>query len=448
MTMVVSWYARIVDAKAAPVSGLRVALEVFNLDVAAWESQQVLATDVAGKLAGRAELAVDALPYAPAIRLVEAGTTAVLASTPQVSRAGRPPVLNVDFGEITRLPAAQRVEPVATAARKLDAGAFTIAGVSSPLTRVGASPATTLGASTVATTAVGATQAKAGISLGVGRDLAAELADSKNVVLERDGQIRKLEDQLGEMAVLRTENARLKASTAEDLARLKTDVTAEVTKAFAAQLAERERMVAERDTALAARAQDAVRLDAELRQANHQVSNLTVELDRLREAAGRGPISSAPQNAPAQAFVVKEFATRLGEELHSAQASLAKSSFSIGRIQVNAKGFLGTSADGTTFEPAGKGGAEGADRLTDVQIEYQPNAADDAKLGIQVPDVAQLTESAARRVLASVGLQLQSSYGPRSLAPDSVPGQAMVQTPRAGETAARGARILVIFAGT
>lgn len=446
MTMVVSWYARIVDAKVAPVSGLKVALEVFNLDVAAWESEQVLATDAAGKLGGRAELAVDVLPYAPAIRLVEAGTTAVLASTPQVSRAGRPPVLNVDFGEITRLPPAQRVEPVATAARKLDTGAFTIAGVSSPLTR-GAPSAATLGAAAAARTPVGGVQSKIEVTLGVGRDLATELADSKSAVLERDGQIRKLQDQLSEMAALRAENARLKASTADDLARIKTDVTAEVTKAYAAQLVERERMIAERDTALAARAQDAVRLDAELQQANRQVSSLTAELERLREAAGRGPAPAAPQAAPTRSVAMDAFATRIGEDLHSAQASLAKSSFSIGRIQVNAKGFLGSNDDGATFEPAGKGAAEDADRLSDVQIEFHPDAKDDAKLGIQVPDVVQLTESAARRVLASVGLQLQASLGPRSLSPDSVAGQAMVQTPRAGETAARGARVLVIFAG-
>ena len=48
--------------------------------------------------------------------------------------------------------------------------------------------------------------------------------------------------------------------------------------------------------------------------------------------------------------------------------------------------------------------------------------------------------------LASVGLILDASVGPRALNPAVAPGQAMVQSPVAGAASAPGAKVLVIFA--
>ena len=140
---------------------------------------------------------------------------------------------------------------------------------------------------------------------------------------------------------------------------------------------------------------------------------------------------------------IANFATSIGTDLHSAQATLASRAFSIGRIEVNARGLLGN--DGT-LQLQDQGSTVDAAKLSDVKLEFRPDAGSGATLGVTVPDVAQLTETAARRVLASVGLQMQASYGPPGLAPDSVAGQTMLQTPRAGETVPRGARVLVVFA--
>ncbi len=392
MAMTLNWFARIVDDKGAAVSGLKVDLELFNLDKAAWETVQGLATAADGKLAGKAEIAVDALSYAPAIRLVETGTTAVLSSTPQVTRSGRPPVLNADFGEITRLPVESRVAPVAAATRKLSAGTFTIAGVSSPLVR--------------------------------------------NLVTPAKGSPSQAKTAGGSVA----------AATI-NVNELKANITAEVSKTFADRLDESQRIVAERDTALKARIREIADRDAQISKIREQLAGVTAENERLRQkaaaAAAAGSDGTKDQGLPLGPVAMARFASSIGEDLHSAQATLAKSSFSIGRFEVNAKALLGN--DGT-IQLAGKDTTVDTGKLADVKLEFQPGVEADPSLGIQVPDVAQLTESAARRVLASVGLQLQPSYGPRSLSPDSAPGQAMVQTPRAGETAARGAQVLVIFA--
>jgi beta-lactam-binding protein with PASTA domain len=82
-----------------------------------------------------------------------------------------------------------------------------------------------------------------------------------------------------------------------------------------------------------------------------------------------------------------------------------------------------------------------------VNLNYRPDkGGDTAPTGVQVPDVRQLTEGAARRVLASVGLMLDASQGARELAPESAIGQAMLQQPKPGERVAVGARVLVVFA--
>ena len=391
MAIGMKWFARIVDGDGAPVVGLSVDIEFFDLDKAAWTSAQTLASGTDGKLTGNASLGEDALPYAPAARLVETGGTAVLSSTPQITRAGKPPGLRFDFGEITHVPAETRVTPVAAAPRARRASGFTIAGVPSPVAR--------------------------GVFPG-------------NVVAEKVREVPAI-DFPGRVTVAQPDVTVLKASVIE-----------EVGKTFAARLSDNARIIAEKDNLLTARQADIADRDSRIATATARAEALASENERLKAVVGNtGEGTVRPlQVAPVP---IANFATSIGTDLHSAQATLASRAFSIGRIEVNARGLLGN--DGT-LQLQDQGSTVDSAKLSDVKLEFRPDAGSGATLGVTVPDVAQLTETAARRVLASVGLQMQASYGPPSLAPDSVAGQTMLQTPRAGETAPRGARVLVVFA--
>ena len=164
-------------------------------------------------------------------------------------------------------------------------------------------------------------------------------------------------------------------------------------------------------------------------------------------AAVGGPQVFAEGIAPSSQVVgIGDLAVKLGTELVGAQTALKSSGFSLGSISVNARGLV--QGDGSRLNlldiadlktlPAGV--------LSDVRIDLTPDTTVGGEAQIAVPDVAQLTETAARRVLASVGLVLDASYGPRALNGDASEGQAMLQTPGHGTGVARGARVLVIFA--
>ena len=244
------------------------------------------------------------------------------------------------------------------------------------------------------------------------------------------------------------------ATRAFDAGALRAAVTDDVTKTFAARLADNTKASEDRDMALAN--ERALRADREktLSDTARELAESKVTIAALRGAAATaaaaavgGPQVFAEGIAPSSQVVgIGDLAVKLGTELVGAQTALKSSGFSLGSISVNARGLM--QGDGSRLNlldiadlktlPAGV--------LSDVRIDLTPDTTVGGEAQIAVPDVAQLTETAARRVLASVGLVLDASYGPRALNGDAAEGQAMLQTPGHGTGVARGARVLVIFA--
>lgn len=244
------------------------------------------------------------------------------------------------------------------------------------------------------------------------------------------------------------------ATRAFDAGALRASIIDDVTKTFAARLADNTKAIEDRDMALAS--ERALRADREktLSDTARELAESKVTIAALRGAAATaaaaavgGPQVFAETIAPSSQVVgIGDLATKLGTELVGAQTALKSSGFSLGSISVNARGLV--QGDGSQLNlldiadlktlPAGV--------LSDVRIDLTPNTIAGGVMQIAVPDVAQLTETAARRVLASVGLVLDTSYGPRALNNDAAEGQAMLQTPGHGTGVARGSRVLVIFA--
>jgi hypothetical protein len=216
-----------------------------------------------------------------------------------------------------------------------------------------------------------------------------------------------------------------------------------------ASLAERDADVikvrAERDdvaTRLAERTADIDRLRVERDDVKARLVDAEKRLADIRVAS---PIN--PAGAGDAKVSLGDFATRLGGEIDSAQTALKDRGFSLGTISVTARALVDDGGSRISFPAREDMKSVNVGTLSDIALQYHPSPVGDAAgTGVQVPDVRQLTESAARRVLASVGLGLEVTQGPPAIDPTCAEGQVMLQAPRAGERAARGTRVIAIFA--
>lgn len=441
MTTPFTWGARLLDAAGNPAAGATLAVELFDLASGKWIGVAQATTASDGGVKARGEIADDTLPFAPAMRLVEG--SAVMATTPAIARVARG--LNVDFGEV------QRVAVATAFARTIGRGAAPF--------RVG-------GGSTAAVPAVdmSALRAEVGRDFSAAlaardKDLAdrttqladtqklvaereARLADNVRLVGEKDAEVRRLGSLLAakdqEISALRAQPT----APSVDVAAVRAQMTAEFASRIAAKekdVADRDGLIAARDGQLADRARQVALKDAEIK----RLTDLIAEKDRIAAS----PVTARPDVAAApQRLAMTQLANSIGTQLDDAQTSLKSRGFSLGAIEVNAKGLL--AGDGTQIEipdrEAMKALPPGV--LSDIKLSFQPDPAAQDVGRQTVPDLAFLTENRARAVLASLGLILDASTGPATLNPQAAAGQAMLQTPAPGTAVPRGGRVSVIFA--
>lgn len=215
------------------------------------------------------------------------------------------------------------------------------------------------------------------------------------------------------------------ADTAAAQKALREQVQAEVTHTYEERL-----LKAQQDQSAAQAMAD--RHAAELQVAKAEIERL-VKLPPGAAIAVGGPVK------------MSEFASVIGNEIGSAQQALKSSGYALGAISLTAKTLVEN--DGSV-RFLGKDDLKGLSgrALSDLVLQFRPDDNAGAASALRVPDVRQLTESAARRILASVGLVLEAHLGSRDIEPASAPGQAMLQSPAAGQPAVPGARVLVVFA--
>lgn len=372
MSTLFNWFARLVDADAKPVAGVRVEVQLFYLHSNGWVSVGPATSGASGDLRGKGVIADDTVPLAPAMRLVESGGVVVLSSTPRVSRRARAALLNVDFGVLTRLPDAARFVQPRAATRGILDDPFVVGGV---------------------------VRAAAG----------------------------------GLQAV--------------EVAALKAEVTKTVEGQFATRLSASAKALAERDADMAAQRMALAERETALADVSLKLTKSEAALASLRAGAAVGdPRLSAAEGVSETSIGVGDLATKLGTELVGAQAALSSSGFSLGNITVNARGLI--QGDGSRLSLLNMADLKALPSgvLSDVKIDLKPDRPAAVEAGLVAPDVRQLTETAARRVLASVGLMLEASFGPPGLGEAVAEGQAMLQTPEPGAATARGGRVLVVFA--
>lgn len=466
-------FARVLGDDGKPAAGHRVTIQLYTLASARWTAVGRVETDQSGNIDTLIRLSVQIAGAAPVLRLVESGTPAprVLAEGGMVGYVARSQLLRVDFGTIERL------EETAYS-RQASTGVFartkyTVAG--GP--QRGEIPQTVM------------VRALSGLNPAA----AGRVADAA-AVRERSGEaLRVVDTQRLESARLSAEASRMKVELAELSARESTlqgelekqrsllqereSQLRDVRERF--QLAEQKLQAAERDNATIrerlASAIPSVALDdsvlkAELGRFTAREVELQTELERQRVSVHqrdlqldelRNSLQSAEQklnaaesaNAAIREQVagqqpLQEVAAAIGDQLYKVNESAVEPrGYRLTRVQLDLKGTL--SKDGTISMPTA---AELADKkvaeaLQNIRLELAPESAAESGNTVAVPDVQGLTESAARRVLRSVGLRLESVTQAVPSGHRTPIGQSFLQAPTAGSTLARGSSVLVTFAG-
>jgi hypothetical protein len=348
------WYARLVDTKGAGQAAVAIDLQVFDRTANGWVRLASAASSVTGLLRGKATLENDSPILAPALRLVEQGAAVVLSANARLAVGEGGAVLNVDFGELTRLPENLRFVPPRGAMARVPDDPFVVGALVGPS--------------------------------------AAAIEPADNAALRKALQ-EQIRAEVGHEYETRIAKALQDHATSQALAD-------------------------RRATELAA---------------------VRTELQRLVALPGGTPPVAGGS------VKVSDFASTIGTEIGSAQQALRRSGYSLGAISLSAKTLV--DADGTVRflnkdELKGVSGRS----LSDLVLQFRPDDSTAPSGSLRVPDVRQLTESAARRILASVGLGLEPHLGSRDIRPDCAPGQAMLQAPAAGQPAVPGARVMVVFA--
>jgi len=143
---------------------------------------------------------------------------------------------------------------------------------------------------------------------------------------------------------------------------------------------------------------------------------------------------------------VQSVIVNVGQKIDQANTAmrLNKHPFQVANIKLNLKGvFLD---NGNTILMNGVPGVGGqVETEAGLTADLIPEDAENVDANINVPDVTTLTESAARRVLVSVGLRLKAAH--RAVKNNSIiPGTAIQQHPKAGSQTSRNSDVIVIFA--
>jgi hypothetical protein len=375
--------ARLFDDDDNPVQRHAVTVETFDLSTRRWQTLIETSTDTKGVIEQRMDLRKIAIEkVGPALRLVEPGRSPrVLSPGPMLRIEGRARDLIADFGEIERLGD--------TGFERRDSGGGTQDTVAGLARKAG----------------VPQTNILRNIALNPRIGTIVGTSATRPVPLETPS----------ETAASRPVRAELDPGTAAEIETMRA-----INIDAAAKLSEKDRIIATRE---------------------HELGLKTAALtDALaRAAAAEAKVETAEVKPAGKEADIQSVFTGIGAKLGETQTVLkaSKNPFRIGNIRVDLKGAL--AEEGKIVL-----GAQSSDG-SGVSVDMAPDTGGSADATVAVPDVSGLTLSAARRVLRSVGLRIETAT--QTLKPDAAAhGQALRQTPAAGSREPHGSTVLVVFA--
>ena len=375
--------AQINDTQGKPASGLDVRLQSFSLSSGRWSNIGNAATDTSGKLTIGGSLNVDDGGPAPQVRLVRASNTAVLSEGGRINYDKAKGELAIEFGTIVDL-GEQTFQPAVLATR-----------FARTQLNIGGAPAVSL---TAAASSAAASAAVEPQVIMLNRQL-----------LSRDQTITNLQKQLTEE---KSTSERLTANIAR---------IPQLEAAVAGKVAVENQLKDER---------------LRIGQLEQRVANVQAENERL----------AAPRP---KTIAVSTMAANLGTEIRSAQQKLSttQGALQLATVSISLKGL--PEEGGTKVTLPDEKDLEKANfmaGLANIDLHFRPGTEPEpATSDVLIPDLRRMTEGAVRQVLHAIGLTLEPVSGPPASGGVAA-GQAAMQAPRAGEQAARGSIVTVVFA--
>lgn len=166
--------------------------------------------------------------------------------------------------------------------------------------------------------------------------------------------------------------------------------------------------------------------------ATHDLGTVRTELSAAIAEVGtlRGTLGTPTK--------VLDVISGLGSQLSATNIELAKqpTPFRLAEVKLDLRGRLGSNGDTIVMDGKGDGSGLSAELVVDASTSAVPTQG--------VPSVSGLTESAAARVLRSVGFRMDTATQLLAVG-TGVPGQAVAQHPAAGQQAEFGTSVLVVF---
>lgn len=377
-----------------PADKLGVRMQTYLLAAGKWNNIASAQTDAEGKVTISGALVLPDDGPAPQIRLVRATGTAILSEGGRISYDAASGTLSIEFGEIVDF-GQDTVTPA-----PIDTQFANLRHV------IGGGPAAVrFGRFGNLAAAAAATNTSAAATAGVAEAQAAILSRR---VFERESTITALQQDL--------------ANERKVTARLEANVS---------RIPELERVVTEK-----AGVEGALRVEREkIGQLESRIGQLVSENERL----------AAPKP---RTIAMGAMAANIGAEIKSAQDTIRAQpgGLALASVRINLKGLVEDGATKVTFPEQKDLRPDVTAALANVDLEFldrgDPPAAD---ASVTVPDLRQLTESAVRQVLHSLGLRLDPVTGPEK-AGGVASGQAALQAPEQGARVGRGSAVTVVFA--
>ncbi|MCV6585262.1 MAG: PASTA domain-containing protein [Marinibacterium sp.] len=378
--------------KALPRHAVKI--EIFSPSSGRWGALSTLQTDNNGRFTFRTDadrLGIQKL--APALRLVENGSPVrVLSPGAMLSVNRSTKDITADFGQVERLDD-EAFARTTSAGRSGDM----VAGVARK---------------------AGLNQGVVLHNLTVDRNLGAMLADRR--FSRGDAVVSTNIDRAGAAVV---------AGVAEDSSKFSAELLTlrRVNSEHTAELLKRSNLIASKDHELSLKQVETDKLTAELAQTRKRAQDAEAEL------------AKAQQTQKGEETDINAAFTNIGTKLGDADQALKarKVPYRLGAIKVDLKGAMG--GDGKIF--LGGSNTDGSG----VSVEMTPDRPEATTPQVSVPDVSGLTQTAAQRVLRSVGLRM--TLATQTMRPGTAPhGQSIRQTPAAGSSAPHGSAIMVVFA--
>ncbi|MEL7468609.1 MAG: PASTA domain-containing protein [Pseudomonadota bacterium] len=405
--------AQIFADEGKPAQGLGVSVEVFLLEAQGWEQVDETKTDQEGRASFKIDGGLfDNARSAPTLRLTEQGDPQprVLSMGGAMRFDGRRQILEVDFGRIDRLEETAFALPRASA--RLNSIPHVVAGV-----------ALQEGRSEVAL------NRNLRLIPGANDSIATTTRTGNDVII---GDIRR-------GTIVTNTDDRIISADASD--RLTAGADNIVAVASTKQIDALRAITLEQNQRIVLKDQELATSKAQLLTTSTRLTaaeaSLVAEKKRADDAAAK--VAELEKAAGIDADVA-DVVTGLGTKLSIANTTLSTQAhpFRIGTVRVDLKGT--PSADGGRIVLGGAAETTGSGLSTELHVDRPTTATDD----VTVPDVTGLTESAARRVVRSVGLRLAPAY--QVVKPgQGTPGQSISQVPAAQATAKHGAEVLVVF---